>query len=565
MDDQIKETIERAEADIEDAELSQQPRFQKDLDGETFFNTVVRWTKMAGQDAPAYERHSMKRDLWLTNFWQLEPHLAGVLNSMVGIDKNRAWSLIGGRNQVRRFTRVLHNYWAAPNLRGWRPGIAGTALSFYQTDLGGVVELGRDGESGPLAAMFHVDPTRCRLMKNVEEPLEYSPKGGSPQKWTPEDFFRVSSMPSILEDFNGLGYCFVSRCLELAQIMIAVYQHDKEQLGARAPRGLLLLQGIRQEQWNKAMESREESLDQKMRLYFGAVAVLATSGVENIDAKLVALSQLPAHFDLQVFTSLLMYGYALCAGYDPSEFYPVQFGSLGRGTEMEVQHEKATGKGQLDFVHGFQEQLQEELPDSLQYEFEERDDAGEAARVGVLQAKATLVKTMADTGATSGPGGGGSGVLTDEQIMQLWAEQGLVPEEWTAIEEDVEATDTEEIRQREYIERMLDSDRVQRAAELFPDEPIVRYTWPLNKSTILFPRAGDLYRRHTWHVHRQRVERQDEEEPEVLFEDPELEFTITDSDAERAVATAVRRVGPEVGELLDNEPLTEEELVDLAE
>src|SRR5690242_20297214 len=120
------------------------------------------------------------------------------------------------------------------------------------------------------------------------------------------------------------------------------------------------------------MAARDAALAGENYKYFDAVAVLA-SGAADVDAKLVALSQLPAGFDRRTFTDLLMFGYALVFGYDPIEFWPVQFGALGRGNETQIQHDKATGKGGLDFALGFQEQLQENLPDTLQYDLDQRD------------------------------------------------------------------------------------------------------------------------------------------------------------------------------------------------
>ncbi|NIV32859.1 MAG: hypothetical protein GWN58_26455, partial [Anaerolineae bacterium] len=63
----------------------------------------------------------------------------------------------------------------------------------------------------------------------------------------------------------------------------------------------------------------------------------------------------------------------LITGTDASEFWPVQTGALGRGRETEIQHRKAASKGAMEFALAYQEQLQNELPDSLLFEFEQRD------------------------------------------------------------------------------------------------------------------------------------------------------------------------------------------------
>src|SRR5690606_32770790 len=204
--------------------------------------------------------------------------------------------------------------------------------------------------------------------------------------------------------------------LDLSKIMLAVYSHELEMLGARAPKGLLLLQNISEGQWQEAMKARDAALDSKMRQYYDSVAVLAQEGVDSVDAKLVALSQLPQGFDLEVFTNLLMYAYALAFGYDPIEFWPVLAGQLGRGRETDIQHRKGTGKGGMEFVFGLQDRLQQELPPTLLFQFEERDAEGELIDAQIHKAWADVAKVLTD-----------GGVLTPEQARMYLADKSVIP------------------------------------------------------------------------------------------------------------------------------------------
>lgn len=551
-DPELERAVEDAKAL---ARLSRQPRFEGKG---TILGALLRWLRRDVIDVPDYAADSRRRDEALRQVWRKEPRLAGVVNSVQLIDANRGWSLVGGRNQVKRYTDILH---AAENNLGWRHFVRKLALSYYTTDMGAIAELGRDGRGGPLRALFHTDSARCRLTGRPDLPLEYHPVAGGAQAWPPDAFFRITSMPSEDEALHGLGWCAVSRVLEVMRVLHAVLCHDQEQLAAKAPRGLLLLQGITQEQWNDAMAQREAELDSKDYQYYGALTILASAGIEQVDAKLVALSQLPVGFDAEKFINLSMYAYALCFGYDPSEFWPVHFAALGRGRETEVQHMKASGKGGLDFCLGLQECLQRELPESLAFEFEQRDDAGELAAVAVQQAKANLLRSLYEAG-----GQWRDGLFTREQMYELYAEAGLIPPEWTPIEEDVEATDTDDSALDEEegapappeepakeAERWLALPQVQRALELFPREEIVRATWD--------PRRG-----MTWRTLWQPRERPrlypvvKRDQGEVLYESEDL--TITGADVERAIDEGRRRVGEEFGQMLDapvyEEPAAEE-------
>lgn len=436
---------------------SKQPRFDQ-VSPRSFFRSIFNFYKSDVQGEPEYG--TQERDTWLRTVWKLEPYMAGVINSVTNIDKNRGWSLIGGRNQVKRFSDILHNnFHYAPDLSGWRTSFGGSALSYYTSDLGSITEIGRlNSEQGPLDSLYFVDPAQCYLTGSFSEPLAYKPsRNAKIQYWKRDDYFRVVSLPSTDENLYGLGFCALSRAIELLKIMVGIYQYDNEMLLNRAPRGLMLLKGITQDQWEDAMTSREARLDGDEKRYYGAVNVLATldPGVE-IEAQLVALSQLPAEFDQKVFTDLLMYGYALIFGYDPREFWPVSAGSLGTATETEAQHRKGGAKGGLDFVLGFAEKLQAELPDTLQFQFEERDLDGELANSEADKAKADVTLALYDKG---------QGLITLDEGRILLVQDGLIDDDWTLEQEETIATDTETIRS---------SETIQRAIFEYPDEPIVK-------------------------------------------------------------------------------------------
>jgi len=543
MDKHQIEALEAAETVVERAKktFSKQPRFKED--SEQVFGSVLEWLKCAELNCPDYDADSRKRDTWLRENWQREPHWAGVLNTVILVDSSRGWTMTGGRNQVYRYTALLH---AANDNKGWRQYFRQEALSYRVTDLGAVNENGRQGRGGPLRGLYHVDSARCRWTGKIKTPLQYTPASGASQNWPPGDFFNVCSMPSDDEAFNGLGYCATSRALELVKLLYGVLMHDEEQVGARMPRGLLLLRNISEPQWKDAIKSRASALNAKNDLYYGGVMVLAGSGADEPDAKLVALSQLPANFNRQTFLDQTMAGYALVNGYDPREFWPLSAGPLGTGTETAVQHEKAASKGALEFPHAYQERLQQEMPDSLEFAFEERDEQGQLLQAEVAQAWADAVSAL-----YKGDQVMGEGLVTRDEARSLLVDQGIIPSEWTELEEDTKADDedAERGRMRRMRESALMSGSVIRAAQLFPTEPIIRYHWPSGREIVLWDRASDVLRRQIWPV---AVSRQTDDEGAVLF--AEGDVTITEADVERAIEEGRQRVGPEFAQLLEAEP-----------
>lgn len=532
------EKIERANA------FSKQPRFQP-TNPQALYTSIYRWLKDNRDMEQPYSVDSRRRDSWLSKVWMKESHLAGAVGSITSIDRNRDWSLIGGRNVVNRYTTILRE---AEDGEGWRYFIGRAALAFYTSDIGAVTEIGRDGEEGPTRAFYNADSTKCYLTGKRETPLAYAPENGKEQVWKPLDYFRTTALPLILEEYRGLGFCAISRVWSFGQLLLAAYEHDLEELSAAAPKGLLLLQNIAEQQWIDSMKSREAVMHQKERDYYGGVAVIAQEGVDQIDAKLVALSQLPKGFDLEVFTKLMMLGIALGFQYDPIELWPVEAGALGRGRESEIQHMKATGKGGVEFVRTFQDRLQQELPPTLLFEFAQRDVSGELADAEVQKAWQEVFVGYYDKGV---------GVLNADEVRQLMVKRGIIPAEWTTAEEQAQSDSTGEQRS------WLNQECVWRSIFENPRESIVRYSYHGNQTVTLARDGYSVIRDHYEHPTARAVY-DSYPVPEfkelysyrffpvtkrdILYEDDDVE--ITDEDVKQALNKGKQRVGKEFGALL---------------
>src|SRR3990167_7688897 len=123
------------------------------------FSSLMNWQSefLSERQKYPYKADSRKRDAWLATVWKQEPHLAGVLNSALAIDKNRNWTLTGTKRQVVLYNNILR--YADDNL-GWREFVSVSAENFYSTDMGTVVEIGRQGRIGPMRGIYNVDSTK---------------------------------------------------------------------------------------------------------------------------------------------------------------------------------------------------------------------------------------------------------------------------------------------------------------------------------------------------------------------------------------------------------------------
>lgn len=467
--DAVSEIVERKVG----VDESRQPRFTTAAGA---FSSIYRWAVMGMANEPGLRATMRQWDVWYRDFCLREPFLSGVFNSACQIDQNRGWTLTGGRNQVNRYTKVFHDL---DNGEGWRTFISWQAQSYYSTQMGFVSEVGRQGKAGPMLTLWSVDPCQCELSGDPDTPLWYYPRSGGKQEWTPDFYFRGKSLVRTSEQRLMYGYPAVARCYDLAKIMVGIYSHYQQKVGTKTPDGILTGANISESQWEEAIRARNESLLADPDNYLNSIATIMSSGTDIPSFVLTTLSSLPDRWDFDIWTQILMRGYALAFGYQSSEFYPENAGVMGRGKEQEIQHESATGKGGKDFSLTMQEKLQAQLPPTLEFQFDERDTTGEIEDAQLQLAKAQVISAL--SALTEKQGGVETSRLTTDQILQLAAEQGVIPEDWTPQTEDVTATDEEEAEDSNEIM----SERIYRAMQSFPDEPIVRYHWPSDKTRII--------------------------------------------------------------------------------
>lgn len=450
-------------ADLKD---SRQPRYHNPQE---FFQRILMLTNKIALDVPPYSNDTRQRDLALAHFIHNEPYLAGVLNSAVQIDINRRWTLTGAKSQVNRYAKRMQRF---ENDNGWRALFQKLSHSFYASDLGYVGEIIRvGGEDGALDSIVSVDPTRCLLTGDLRRPLKYFPKYGhsylEPQEWKPNFFMQDNALPSYLEEMKGVGYCAVSRCIELAKIMVGVYSFYQEKLDSAPPLGYAYTT-FTKEQFNEAVQDAIIDQENQGNRYFKDALMLYGATPETI-LQFVGFAETPENFDLEIFTELLMKGYALQFGYSVDEFYTVRAGTFGRGRETDMQMKQASTKGELEFANSFETRYQKELPTSILFKFEERDD--EYSKV-----KAETDKLIAETISEVYQlklGVEGEPLLDKTQAMELGVRLGLFPSEWTTQIEDAQVNS--EKPQDVAKDELMESEEVRMAIQEFPHEPIVQY------------------------------------------------------------------------------------------
>ena len=359
IDQTLDELGDKVQREIIDRSTKQKP------DENTFFTSTYNWVKKAEMIEPEWGNKrstwvdNRERDRWLMMMARAEPHLSSVLSTAVTLDGNRQFKIVGGRNQVLRFTNMFSEF---DDGRGFRTMQELNATNYYSSDAGAIVEIETDGKNGPLMSLYHTDSTRFRLGK--KRTLKYD----TVDIWNRDSYYRLASQMSTEDKYNTLGYSAISRCLKLAQIMIAVVEHNLEKLGHLAPKGILFIQAedLTQESWDEAMQAREAVyVTNTGNQYYDEVMTVVDRAAKG---DLLALSELPDNFDTFQFTDYMIKGYALAFGRDVRAFWSLNSGNFGGGTEAKIQSEKATYAGGAEFILASQEQIQKLLPPSILFE-----------------------------------------------------------------------------------------------------------------------------------------------------------------------------------------------------
>ena len=493
---------------------SRQPQ---SVEADGLFTSLARWVDDANLVEPPYVHDTRRRDQWLDTFWKREPFMAGVISQVVSLKKNQGYSITGGRNQVLKYSLMFKN---ANGGKGWRNYAGKQARAYYTGDLGAPSEIARQGKypdvdqnklallmaaypyneraraellrmnqeiaDMPFGGLYHIDHTHVHLTGNPYAPLEMNFDGGGASRWLATEFFLCNSLPDARSDMQDVGFCALSRVLALAQIMVAIIRHDKEQLSAAAPAGFLALSGLSKQQWEKAMLERKRDRENQGLLYMRDLMVLASKD-STVEAKIISLSNLPDNFKLadwmEVYAQIVAGGF----GFDLREFWTVKGGTLGVNGEAIVQADKTTGKGEADFTTEHAEQIQRLLPDTVEFAYDNRNDSGDLARFEAQRAYVDMLLTIyKETKDAELP------ILTTEQMQRMFVLAGIIDPDVIAPdgEDQGVATDTEK-------QRVRDSDAIRRAAMLYPRQPIIR-AYSDDRIKVLWESGSELLRPRIW-------------------------------------------------------------------
>lgn len=430
-----------AEGMAEVKTLSKQPRFADKDGAEQVWRLIVSsWER--SDELPPWG--SDRRPEWLRKFVRSEPILAGATSSMCSKAVALDWQVTGGRRLAREAQDLLANgetifATAGGGMRvgdgnGWDFLLDRWLQDYYATDLGGVLELAREGEAGRVAGLYNLDSASLRLTGNIQYPLRYYPTVGKSDSvpLRQMDFTRIVDLPSAEETRYGLGLCAVSRALNASKVLMALYRYDEERLADMPMPGIMAVNGITMEQVQEAFRLYRATRENKQQVVFKDLLWLAAQGstLQQIGVNFTSFASLPEGFNREEVITLYVYTLALAFGVDPREFWPVSQGPLGSGKEAEVQAQKARGKGFGRMVSAVERAINwDVLPSGLEFKFDLMDSEDDLLRANIQATEIANIRKLWE------PTMAGPGIIETEEARRLLVERGVLPD-WAAPEEE---------------------------------------------------------------------------------------------------------------------------------
>ena len=380
---------------------------------------VLGWLIETGGTIPPW--WSIRRDAELRRITLKSDHLMGAVYAMISkivtipfevIPRDKTISRHSAQAEERTHCLLEDSEY----LKGWNVLLTKFLLDHYTQDNGGFMQIvGGGAPDGPIIGwpfgLVHMDAARMQRTNSPEYPCIYTDAHGQRYKVHYTRVIEMSSLPSANILMNGVGYCAISRCINVAQNLIDIATYEQEKLGSRPARTMLVGEYISTADIRKAFELAGDSADQaRLTRFARTVAVgnpTAATKINRID-----LASVPDGFNKDESTELGICAIALAFGVDMREFWPATTTGATK-SDAEMQHQKAKGKwGEI--LQRLQRVINQKfLPPQLEFRFDYHTEEDN-------QVHAQVEYNLAQSAEMNL----GDGALTTRIVREKWLDSG---------------------------------------------------------------------------------------------------------------------------------------------
>lgn len=197
----------------------------------------------------------------------------------------------------------------------------------FTKDNGAFIEVLGDGDKngpiqGPSMGLNSLDSTRCQRTSSPEFPVIYTDTDGQRYRLHYTRVIYISQQPATQAEMYGVGLCWVSRCINIAQNLVDIAIYKQEKLGSRPLRQMIIGKGIDAEQIWDAIFMANESMDSQELAKYAKSVIVGDANRTDIDITTIDLSSVPDGFDEKTSTDLGMFLISLAGGFPPRDLWP---------------------------------------------------------------------------------------------------------------------------------------------------------------------------------------------------------------------------------------------------
>jgi hypothetical protein len=284
--------------------------------------------------------------------------------------------------------------------KGWFTGFAPALEDLFGQDNGLMVEvIGEGPKDGPIVGsalgIAPLDSARCTRTRNPLWPVYYTDLYGDRFKLHYTRVIMVEQMPSSIVEYNGVGYCAVSRAINAAQNLYDIATYKMEKLGSRPKRQILVgRKGLTVDNIFNAFRQADIQQDSEgLSRYSKVIAIAPDRATANSEVALdvIDLASAPDGFNEQESVTLGVYILAWAFGVDAREFWPASSSGATKADAM-VQHMKARGKAIGNTIAALEKAFNRYyLPPHLKMVFDVQDDEEDAQRAAIADQESATI------------------------------------------------------------------------------------------------------------------------------------------------------------------------------
>lgn len=354
---------------------------------------ILTWMRAVGDIVSPW--WSRKRDFELQNFARQTDQLSSAVYTVRTKITTLPFQIVpkdtSVRSQVRQAESLEQLLHASDFGGGWESAIGKWVEDVLTTDNGGFLEVVGGGPKdgpivGPALGLAHLDSLRCWRTSDPQYPVVYEDDGGTLYKLHFSRVITYSQMSSPRQDMHGVGFCAISRTINVGQNFSDQDIYRQESYGSRPPRKLLVGSNITADEIADAFRSAQVEMDNaNLRRYSRTIAVGAKSKDIRIDS--INLTDAPNGYDERTSITLGMFTIALGFGVDARELWPASDVGATKADAM-VQHLKARGKTIGQLLRILKWEIERKfLPTSQQFVFDDQDDEQDNLRAEINKSR----------------------------------------------------------------------------------------------------------------------------------------------------------------------------------